>query len=320
MMSPYDMLALALIAPLPACSGTVVAVGDSGPLPILPADVAPTPPGCSEPRLVPAGAAWLTPGVGMDSDGSLLIDECPGEVNLETGAPVQRFTVPAVFLDTTEVTNTCYAACVDEGACGEPSPLPSSWDDAAQADYAVSIVPETAEAFCAWRGGRLPTVLELARASHGDLLHVGNPTLFEKLRNCHIDAFTHGAAGADCDDLLNRHMHGGLPAGSVATDVGPFGHHDLFGGFADVTATVLDADRVCAHPPGAADPGSFGDDWLNRGYFRVRMDDPSHDPPAYTGNAGIGYSDGSPFYEAGVRCAYDPVYVDPEIGSEDAQP
>lgn len=95
--------------------------------------------------------------------------------------PPREVPVAAFEMDRREVSNSGYQACVDAGACDAPD-----WDScrvytqrglqlAAEVPAtvrrpehpAVCVDVARAEAFCAWRGGRLPTAVEWERAARG---------------------------------------------------------------------------------------------------------------------------------------------------------
>jgi len=63
------------------------------------------------------------------------------------------------YLDTTEVTNDAYQKCVEAGGCTQIKL--NSWNEKKGPDHPVVNVSWTqADAFCKWRGKRLPTVNE----------------------------------------------------------------------------------------------------------------------------------------------------------------
>jgi formylglycine-generating enzyme required for sulfatase activity len=72
--------------------------------------------------------------------------------------PVHGVTVSAFGIATSETTQAQYLACIDHGACTEPS---DDWAPDTQGDFPVTRVDwEQASAFCKWTGARLCTEAE----------------------------------------------------------------------------------------------------------------------------------------------------------------
>ena len=70
--------------------------------------------------------------------------------------PQHSVSIDSYWIDSTEVTNSQYARCVEAGSC-QPSRL-ANQPAYNGADYPVAGVPlQDAGDYCAWAGGRLPT-------------------------------------------------------------------------------------------------------------------------------------------------------------------
>ena len=158
----------------------------------------------------------------------------------------------AYCIDRTEVTVAAYAACTAAGACGAP-PLTVNWasysvDDAARfsrwcnrgdrPDHPINCIDwGMANAYCAWRGGRLPTEAEweyAARGSDGRIYPWGDAA---------PDARRLNACGSECAALSRRPLYAGddgwattAPVGSYPAGASPSGALDLAGNVWEWTA------------------------------------------------------------------------------------
>jgi len=87
--------------------------------------------------------------------------------------PLHSVYLDGYAIDTYEVTNARYKACVDAGICTEPSTMEINGRGLyyGSADYAgfpvVGVTWRQAEAYCQWEGKRLPTEAEWEKAARG---------------------------------------------------------------------------------------------------------------------------------------------------------
>jgi formylglycine-generating enzyme required for sulfatase activity len=227
-LAPAPWLAAASALALAACSnhrpagGTVVSgSGATQALPATSVEAAP-PPFAS---IAPAASASASPPVEAATSGMGLVPAGAFVMGADNGGeldehPAHTVTLPAFYLDLTEVTNEAYSRCVDAQVC----PAPDAHSAAANGfgsdthfrgprQPVSSVGWDAARAYCAWLGKRLPTEAEwekAARGTDGRTFPWGNeqPT---------PDRAVFGA---------------GVVTGEVGTHPrgdGPYGHHDLAG-------------------------------------------------------------------------------------------
>lgn len=131
-------------------------------------------------------------------------------------------------LMTTEVTNDAYAVCVDSGACAQPDiPRADSmdWRSPDVAQQPVLVTWSLANAFCHHYGGDLPTAGEYARATVGDGETYAQPAVLSLVLECALGPPSNLVA--ECTRLRGNGPLANV--GSDPSDVGPFGHVDLYG-------------------------------------------------------------------------------------------
>ncbi len=213
--------------------------------------------GCSPPGWVPSGRAYIG---GLEvgsrkakSEG----EDRPGMVVLPAPCadghgllPPVFVEVPGFYLDQDEASFACVNACVAAGACdGE---LQTNLDERSPAVATEAL----AEQVCTFRGGRVPTYPEMARAGQDNLLSMGSIELFRRYIHCLDNAnrlVDPSWEGEACQQMLYRSPYLVVEseeewrarlASAPTDDVGPFGHRDLFGAQIELTSTHTNFDDL----------------------------------------------------------------------------
>jgi formylglycine-generating enzyme required for sulfatase activity len=147
--------------------------------------------------------------------------------------PATTVELPAFEIDRTEVTQAAYQRCIDAGRCTRPS---ASFAPEHRPQHAVTSVDwSQANAYCAWRGARLPTEAEwekAARGSDGRIFPWGNDPA-----TCELADY------ARCDRPR-------APVGSFPKGRSPSGALDMAGGVDEWVADEYVARR--GQPAGSA--------------------------------------------------------------------
>lgn len=159
--------------------------------------------------------------------------ECK-HTDFEDEEPIHTVSLDGYYIDKYEVTNADYLSCVEEGVCDPPKKINSYtrkeyYGNPEFDDYPVIYVSWfDAQAYCEWRGLRLPTEAEWEKAARGTDGHIYPWG----------DNFA-GDAGNFCDrDYGYNDGYGDTsPVGSYPAGVSPYGVMDMAG---NVTEWVAD--------------------------------------------------------------------------------
>ena len=111
-----------------------------------------------------AGCKTAPNGMACISSGSFVRGSTSGKSNER---PTQKVTLPAFYIDKTEVTNKAYNECIKAGFCYRPYRFKLPKRFARRNQPAVYVSWHEAHKFCRWKGKRLPTASEWERAARG---------------------------------------------------------------------------------------------------------------------------------------------------------
>ncbi|HEX6032969.1 MAG TPA: SUMF1/EgtB/PvdO family nonheme iron enzyme [Anaerolineales bacterium] len=136
--------------------------------------------------------------------------------------PIHTVYLDAFYIDKFEVTNRLYKACVDDGQCEPPwqtyffveSPNRMYYGNSQYDNYPVVYVDwNMANAYCEWRGARLPTEAEWEKAARGT---DGNTYPWGRELDCQK---------ANYQNCVNQTSE----VGSYPDGVSPYGAYDMTG-------------------------------------------------------------------------------------------
>ena len=223
----------------PGASGTTIS-GDAGgeTIGIAPActDADPAKMAVGATVAVPAGT--FTMGCNASVDNECKADESPAH-------PVS---LDAFAIQTTEVTQAQYLACVKDGKCTFPK---CPWDPCTAPDLPIACVKHAqAAGYCAWAAMRLPTEAEWERAARGD----------------DGRKYPWGNDPLDCD-RANFVGCGATVAvvGRAPQGASPFGALDMAGNVVEWVSDYYDPGYYGVSPPSAPKGPDNGDSFSGRG-------------------------------------------------------
>ena len=203
---------------------------------------------------VPAGTFLMGSSEGQISEALELCDphvtsgECPDTL-FDDEAPQHAVSLDGFWIDRTEVTNTQYRLCVEEGICPENACLNDPNHD--HPEQPVGCVTwDDARAYCAWAGARLPTEAEWEYAARGPGANIfpwGDEFDATRLNYCEINCYSPWRDTAH-DDGFNL----AAPVGSFAGGASWCGALDMAGNSLEWVADWFDAGYYSSSP--AANP------------------------------------------------------------------
>ena len=122
--------------------------------------IAPTDAGVSTDTSGPLPGMVTIPGGSFLRGCNSVVDDCSSRPDEK---PANLISVSTFAIDITEVTQAAYKLCMDSGPCTLPLTL---FDPTGKPDFpVVSVTWDQADAYCTWKGKRLPTEAEWEKAA-----------------------------------------------------------------------------------------------------------------------------------------------------------
>jgi eukaryotic-like serine/threonine-protein kinase len=212
--------------------------------------------------------------------------------------PLRMVQVDPFYIDETEVTVGQYAKCVEAGGCRAPRASSENYyDNPEYVDYPVIFVNwYDAEAFCEWRGARLPSEAEWEKAAGYDPVETikyrlpwGDTFDGNRLNFCDANC-THSKR----DPNYNDGYRYAAPVGSYPDGRSPIGAYDMAGNVVEWVGDWYDFSyyrNATDNNPRGPDTGDFrvirGGSWLGSAEEVTTTIRRSYDPLVAQANVGF---------------------------------
>ncbi len=154
--------------------------------------------------------------------------------------PAHIVSLSSFYIDTYEVTNAEYQKCVADLGCELPKNTLYYVSPTFRDHPAVFVTWEMADAYCTWRGARLPTEAEWEKAARGaNSNNYPWGTLFSRSALNYCDK---NCDSAWADPQGNDGFPLTAPVGSYEKGISPYGVYDMAGNTAEWVADWYDKD------------------------------------------------------------------------------